>query len=83
MKESGDVGRAEETVGSLQQQLADLEAQFKEETDALGARFDPSTEQFETVTLRPKKTNITVKVVALAWAPAWRDAAGNASPAWS
>ena len=82
MKESGDVGRAQENVEALQQQLVDLDAQFKEETDALEARFDAASEPLETVTLRPKKTNITVKAVALAWTPSWRDAAGTSTPAW-
>ena len=35
MKESEDVGQAEENVAALQQQLGDLEAQFKSESDAL------------------------------------------------
>jgi hypothetical protein len=82
MKESGDVGRAEENVEALRQQLAELDAQFKQETDALEARFDAANEPLETITLRPKKTNINVKSVALAWMPAWRDAAGATIPAF-
>jgi hypothetical protein len=38
MKESKDVGVAEENVAALQQQLADLEAQFKSESDTLACR---------------------------------------------
>ncbi|MGH9428104.1 MAG: ATP-binding protein, partial [Terriglobia bacterium] len=41
IKESKDVVQAEENVSALQQQLADLEAQFKTETDALAAATDP------------------------------------------
>ena len=77
IKESGDVGQAEENVSALQQQLADLEAQFKTETDALAAATDPLNEKLETVSLKPTKANITVKLVALAWTPHWRDEAAQ------
>lgn len=82
MKESGDVGQAEENVSALQQQLADLEAQFKRETDALAAATDPLYEKFETVSLKPTKANITVKLVALAWTPHWRDEKGVLTQSW-
>jgi hypothetical protein len=83
IKESKDVGQAEENVSALQQQLADLEAQFKEETDTLAAAIDPLNEKLETVSLKPTKANITVKLVALAWTPHWRESSGATVPAWS
>lgn len=82
MKESQDVGAAEENVAALQQQLADLEAQFKSESDALAAATDPLNEKLETVSIKPTKANIAVKLVALAWTPHWRDAAGQLTQAW-
>jgi hypothetical protein len=82
IKESGDVGQAEENVSALQQQLADLEAQFKRETDALAAATDPLHEKFETVSLKPTKANITVKLVALAWTPHWQDEKGVLTQSW-
>jgi hypothetical protein len=83
IKESKDVGQAEENVAALQQQLADLEAQFKTETDALAAAADPLNEKLETVSLKPTKANITVKLVALAWTPHWQDGKGALTTAWS
>lgn len=83
IKESGDVGQAEENVSALQQQLADLEAQFKTETDVLAAAIDPLNEKLETISLKPTKANIAVRLVALAWAPHWRDSGGATVPAWS
>lgn len=82
MKESQDVGHAEENVAVLQQQLADLESQFKAEADALAAAIDPLTEKLDVVSLKPMKSNIVVKVVALAWTPQWQDAQGACIPAW-
>jgi hypothetical protein len=83
IKESQDVGQAEENVSALQQQLADLEAQFKTETDVLAAATDPLNENLETVSLKPTKANIAVKLVALAWTPHWQDGKGALTTAWS
>ncbi|MBE7553568.1 MAG: ATP-binding protein [Anaerolineales bacterium] len=83
MEQSKDVGQATETVEAIQQQLAELEAQFNEETAALEAKLDPQTEPFETVAIKPKKTDISVQLVALAWAPCWQDSQGQVTPAWS
>ncbi len=80
-RESGDVGRAEETVEALRQQLADLEAQFQAEVDAAGAKIDPAIEEFEEITIKPKKTNVTVRAVVLAWAP-HVERSGELQPAW-
>jgi hypothetical protein len=82
MSEGSDVDRAREDLESAQQQLAELEASIKAETDAIAAKFDPSLETFEKVTVRPKKTDIRVDAVVLAWTPHWVDASG-AKPAWA
>ena len=82
MKESQDVGAAEENVAALQQQLADLEAQFKAESDALAVATDPLNEKLDTLSIKPTKANIAVKLVALAWTPQWRDAKGILTPTW-
>jgi hypothetical protein len=76
-EQSGDVARAGETVEAIKQQLADLDAQFQAETRAVESGLDPASESFETIELRPNKTNISVKLVALAWTPHVRDAAGQ------
>lgn len=71
-QESGDVGRAEENVQALQQQLTDLQAQFQTEVDAFSSKVDPATEALETIKVRPKKADIRVDAVVLAWTPAWK-----------
>jgi hypothetical protein len=81
MKDMKDVGMAQDNVAALQQQLADLEAQFKSETDRLSGS-DPPTEPLETIPLRPAKSNISLKLVALAWLPYWRDSTENLLPAY-
>ena len=68
-KERADVGRANETVAYVDQQLQDLNATFEAEIAALDTKVDPATEAFETIAVRPKKTGISVQLVALAWKP--------------
>jgi hypothetical protein len=82
MEQSKDVGQASETVEAIQQQLADLQAQFTEETAALQAKMDPQSETFETVAVKPKKSDISVQLVALVWTPYWQDSQGQSTPAW-
>jgi hypothetical protein len=83
LKESQDVSLAQENVAALQQQLADLEAQFKAESEALAAASDPLQEKLELLSLKPTKAHILVKLVALAWTPHWRGSDGSTTPAWT
>jgi len=82
MQEAKDVARAEENVTALQSQLAELQARFEAEVAAAGARVDPASEPLESVMVKPKKSDITVRAVVLAWAPYVVDAAGRRAAAW-
>jgi hypothetical protein len=82
-KESQDVGRAEEAVHALKGQMDDLEAQMRAEIADVEARLDPATEPLETVSVRPKKTDVNVRTVTLAWAPHWQRAGSAPEPAWT
>jgi hypothetical protein len=82
MQQQSDVGRAQDTVETYKSQLDDLNAQFKEESDALESKTDPATEVLETVAINPKKTDINVQLVALVWVPFRADAQGQLTPAW-
>ncbi|HET8781236.1 MAG TPA: hypothetical protein VFM63_02370, partial [Pyrinomonadaceae bacterium] len=83
MRETEDVNRAEENLAAITQKLADLEADFKADAAVIERSFDPQTEELGKVSLKPKKVNIDVKLVALAWAPYWLDTQGGAKPAWT
>ena len=36
----------------------------------------------ETISIKPRKTDILVQLDSLAWAPCWQDARGSLTPAW-
>ena len=66
-KEYGDVARAGETVEAIAQEIAALNGQFEADVAALEAKVDPATEVMGRVVIRPKKTSISVQLVALGW----------------
>ena len=82
MKEAQDVGRAQETVAAVDEQLAELDAQFKNDTAALEQATESQTEALQTLTLKPTKANIAIRHFSLAWAPFWHEEQGQATPAW-
>ena len=81
LKEREDVTRAQETVAAVQQAKSDLEAELQSEVATLEARGESA--ELETVALKPKKTDVRVRLCALVWTPYWRDSAGALTPAWS
>ena len=80
--ESGDVKRAEETLATVKQKRADLEAEFQAEIDALEAQIDPTTETLDKMLMRPRKSDIAVDSLGLVWMPYWQDATGSLVSAW-
>jgi hypothetical protein len=68
MKEASDVKRATETVESVKAAAAALEGQLAEDIAAVTAKFDQDVE-LERIPLAPKRGQIEVQFVALAWAP--------------
>jgi hypothetical protein len=67
MKESEDIDRAKQTLAAVEEQQRQLEEELRTETAALDAANDVATEKLERVVVKPKKTNVTVKLVALVW----------------
>jgi hypothetical protein len=81
-KESSDVGRARKALADLNQQAVDLDAEFRSESRALAQKIDPLQEELTSVVLKPKKTNITPQLVALAWTPFHVASDGTTTSAW-
>jgi phage host-nuclease inhibitor protein Gam len=66
-EQSSDVGRAQETSSSVQAQIDRLNTDLQSEIAALDVTYNPQAEKLDTVTIKPKRTGIQVKLVALAW----------------
>jgi hypothetical protein len=67
MKESEDIERSKQNLGAIEAQRQALDDDLRAETASIDAANDVATEPLETVTIKPKKANVTVKVVALVW----------------
>jgi hypothetical protein len=81
-KEKDDIARAEQSLEAVKTQLADLEAEFAQETAELKSRMDRGAESLEPVEIKPTKTGIAVDTLVLAWAPYWKGEKGQSTPAW-
>ncbi len=77
LEQRQDVGRAEETLAAEQEETAALEARCAEEVAALAERWDPARLTLESFTVKPRRADVEVRSVALAWAPYRAEA-----PAW-
>ena len=66
LKEKQDVTRAEENLVSERQKLADLQAAIDAEATVVA---DDEGAPLQPLVLRPKKADITVTTVLLAWVP--------------
>jgi hypothetical protein len=81
VKERQDVGSAEQQLEAARRQLADAEAEFQEETEKLQAAAAPETLSVVEFTVPPRKSDIAVGNLLLAWSP-WRTGAdGVPAPA--
>jgi hypothetical protein len=82
MKEKEDVDRAKDTLATKQQQLDELDKEFKDEMADLTGKLDPMNEPLDRITIRPAKKDIILRLVALAWLPHWQSQDGRTTPAW-
>jgi hypothetical protein len=54
-----------------------MEAEFDVALTAVANEFDPATIDLETIELKPRRTDIDVETVALAWLPCEQGADGS------
>jgi hypothetical protein len=66
-REREDIARAKKDVARLKEKLAELEEAFEEKVERLKELPAPSEIELEEVSIRPRKSDITVSSVALAW----------------
>ncbi|HWN06355.1 MAG TPA: DUF87 domain-containing protein [Steroidobacteraceae bacterium] len=69
--ERGDVARAGETLESLSAERDELLKRIEQEADALTASLDPANTELTKIRIAPRKSDIAVGRIALAWEP-WR-----------
>jgi hypothetical protein len=68
-QQRGDASQAAGSLETLRQKYDDLQAKFQKEIELLDSALRPEALVLEPSPLRPKKTDITVERVVLAWMP--------------
>ncbi|MFN0125696.1 MAG: ATP-binding protein [Verrucomicrobiales bacterium] len=81
-KQQGDVGRAQDTVAAIHQQLDALDTECAAEMQALQATLDPASLPLRRETISPLKKNIVVTAIGLAWLPYFQVSESALEPAW-
>ena len=66
-RESADIARAQQNVAAIQEQLNELEASVQADIAAIAATYHPQTEPLDTISLKPKRAGVQLKLVALVW----------------
>ncbi|GIW75738.1 MAG: ATP-binding protein [Phycisphaerae bacterium] len=82
IKQSSDVTRVEENLESYLQQYATLEQQMEEEIRSAIQDLDASAVELKPYVINPRKTDIKIRLIMLAWMPYWKNPQGQLSPAW-
>lgn len=60
-----------EEIADLKKAIADLEEQLKEQTAEITLKWDNLLDDLRKEELSPRRTDVDVKLVALAWLPSW------------
>lgn len=75
-----DIKRAREQLDLARQRLEVMERELQREADNIASLYDPQSEQLQSLALRPKKKDISVRWSGLLWLPFWYLEQGRAEP---
>jgi hypothetical protein len=86
-----DVAESEEEVERLQAEIQEMREDMGEEAQAIADKWSDVLEEIEVYPVKPRRVDVDVQVVSLAWTPYWeigyRTARGRLTydrvPAWS
>jgi phage terminase Nu1 subunit (DNA packaging protein) len=85
-----DIEESEAEVARLQDEIEDMRRDMQEEATAITEKWAATLDEIETYPVKPRRSDVRVEVVALAWSPHWeigyRSARGSLThdrmPAW-
>ena len=66
-----EVEEAEDNLTILEEQIAALEEEGRQELEEARVRWEESLEELEEVPIKPRRSDVRVELFALAWAPHW------------
>jgi hypothetical protein len=89
-KAKADIEESEAEIARLESEIEDMRRMLQEEAEAISEKWATSLEQVETYAVKPRRQDVEVELVALAWSPYWEVAypaaggrlAHDRVPAW-
>jgi hypothetical protein len=81
-KERADVGHAQESADVVQRQIDELESELSTEVERLRESFDESQLAIQEQPVAPRKSDMVIDKVVLAWTPWLINARGQSQPAF-
>lgn len=82
-REHADIERAEQRAGSVREEIDALEAELGAKLAALASLPDPATLPVESLRVAPRRSDLRVELLAIAWCPWCEDRDGLSHPAFS
>lgn len=85
-----DIAESEEEIARLREEIGEMQREMQEEAEAITEKWAAALDEIEPYAVKPRRSDVQVEVVALAWAPYWeigyRSARGGVThdrvPAW-
>jgi hypothetical protein len=85
-----DIAESEAEIARLQEEIEEMRESLEEEAKAITDKWATTLDEIETYAVKPRRSDVNVELVALAWAPYWeigyRSARGSLThdrvPAW-
>jgi hypothetical protein len=81
-KEKMDVARARQTAEAIREQMNQLESQLQGDIQNLEGTYDPASEELKEIKVKPKTTDISLRLFGLAWMPYRKEVDGGLVPDW-
>lgn len=76
-KAKEDIRESKEEIAALQEEIADLRDQLESDAQDIADKWDEVLDEVTTHPVKPRRTDVRVHTVALAWLPVWETPDGE------
>ena len=74
-----DIAESEAEIKQLQSEIEDIRRQMQEDAEAIGDKWEAVLDEIETYPVKPRRADVRVDLVTLAWVPSWEIAFASAT----
>jgi hypothetical protein len=66
-----EIGETQAELAELREDVAEIQAEMREEAENIARKWEEALDDFEEVRITPRRADVDVELVALAWTPYW------------